>query len=671
MTAGLVENRPNASARLSEWMQTTMSTLQSTPAACCDAAARPDAGSPIEPKRRALAILILLFVALATLVPVFTGPLLGDHEALVAQCARDMRLSGNWLVPHYLGDPYVRKPPLPYWMIAGLSYIFPADPATQLPVTTTLARLPSAVAAFGTVVTLWILASAMFTRRVGQVAAVMAASSLFFLLYAANATVEMILTFCCTWAYAHFWFAIHQPLGSGKRHLHFFLYYLALGLGMMAKGPFPMAMVGFPICIWWYCDQPLSFVALGTQRAWDLLVQGGAKNLKPALNAYAKGWSEALRDFFAGFASRTVRAFRELWLFPGLLVFAACFVPWMILVGKAHPHAWNLWNWQYLQRVEGNYDDTRHRGIFYYVPVIAGLILPWLFALPEAILAPWIAKYAHQRRALLFAGIWALVGALIMSVITFKKPYYVAPMIPGLIILLAVVAERFYSSPLRKKGLAWAIWGGFVLFAIAGVITGYFLIRRDMPDAAGVLTIITSGTALLLAIAGLVFIVGRPWMGFGLTAATAVLAFTASWHICGEKLDNVGKVKALNDVFVKNNVPANARICWLSRPDSRLSFYYNRITRQLVQPAEIVDLFVDRTKARNSLRQLVVERATQFLKSPEQVYLVIDRDEYGAAKMGFAEINDIARLVGFAPDENKKESDWMIITNHPATRPAQ
>lgn len=612
-----------------------------------------------------LKLIIILFVALATLGPVFTGPLLGDHEALVAQCAREMRTSGNWLVPHYLGEAYVRKPPLPYWMIAGLSYVFPADATTGLPVTTTLARLPSAIASFGTVMLLWAMASCMFGRRVGRVAAVLAGSSLFFLLYAANATVEMILTFCCTWAYAHFWFAIQHPVGSGKRRLHLLGFYLALGAGMMAKGPFPLVMVAFPIAVWWYTEHPLSFVATGGQQAWGLLMREGRAGRPQALQLYSQGWLLALRDFFQGLLPRTVRAFRELWLIPGLIVFALCFVPWMIAVGKAHPHAWDLWNWQYWQRAQGNYDDTRDRGPFYYVGVIGGLILPWLFLVFEAAASPWIRKYARDRRALLFAGLWALIGAGIMSAVEFKKPYYISPMIPGLVLMLAVVADRFYSTPLGSKRLAWVLWAACIPMGIGAVIGGYIYVHRELPSAAIVLTALCALTLTLLLVAGFLFINGRAWAAFGMTAATSVLAFAAGWYWSGEKLDNIAKVEALNDVFVKNNVPADAKVYWISRPDSRLSFYYNRITQQMVQPAEIVAAFQDRTKVKTKamLQKMIKDRAISLVKSPAPVYLVLDRDEYSMAKIGILELTDLTRLIGFAPDDSKKESDWMVITN--------
>src|SRR5262245_59188890 len=108
----------------------------------------PEARSSVPP---GMHVLVLLLALAAGVAAVWGGPPLGDHEAIVAQCARNMRLSGDWIVPEFLHTPFIRKPPLPYWLVAAASYLFPNDPQTGLPVTTAAARLPSGLAAFGTV----------------------------------------------------------------------------------------------------------------------------------------------------------------------------------------------------------------------------------------------------------------------------------------------------------------------------------------------------------------------------------------------------------------------------------------------------------------------------------------------------------------------------------------
>ena len=54
----------------------------------------------------------------------------------MAECSRRMRISEDWVVPVFMKMPHIRKPPLPYWLIAAGSYLFPHDPVTGQPVTT-------------------------------------------------------------------------------------------------------------------------------------------------------------------------------------------------------------------------------------------------------------------------------------------------------------------------------------------------------------------------------------------------------------------------------------------------------------------------------------------------------------------------------------------------------
>ena len=62
--------------------------------------------------------LVLALAVAAGIAAVWGGPPLGDHEAIVAQCARSMRVRGDWMVPELFATPFIRKPPLAYWLVA-------------------------------------------------------------------------------------------------------------------------------------------------------------------------------------------------------------------------------------------------------------------------------------------------------------------------------------------------------------------------------------------------------------------------------------------------------------------------------------------------------------------------------------------------------------------------
>ena len=594
------------------------------------------------PRRHATAayVGVVALLLLATLASIVGGPVLGDHEALVALCSRQMRMSGDWIVPRFLDVAFVRKPPLPYWAVAATSYICPADPVTGHPVTDGAARLPSALAAIGTVLLIWRLGSAMFSRRTGLVAATIATSSLFIMLYAANATAEMLLTFTCTWAYFHFWFGTqrHHP----HRGWHMLMFYVALGVGMLAKGPAPIALVAIPLAIWWYFERPLRVLA----------------------RCRFQGIRRAIVCFVRHLVPKSIAVLTRLWFLPGVLIFAALFVPWLFAVAQREPHAWYIWNWQYLQRAQGDYEDTAVRGAFYYLPMAIGFLGPWLFMVFEGIAAPWMRRYSHLRRGLFYAGLWGVLGIAVMSAMAFKKPYYIGPAMPGLMLLCAVVADRVFPYLPSAQSRPWRIWVLGVVLAAGGIVAGMLWLRSHVPSSWGALTTLGIVGAIVLAIAGAVFIRGRGWLAFGLTAVASVGVFQFAWHSFDDVFSNVHKIAALDSALDEHGVPADGRVVWADqRPDARLAFYFDRRNEHLVTPAAIVQRMVDRTGGEKVLEHMAIERASKLLNSPERVYLVMDIERYEMARRYIPEAGHVIATID--ADRHSRKKDWVIVSNGP------
>src|SRR4051812_3587053 len=73
---------------------------------------------PLQVKTMLVLLLLLLPALLYTLD---SRPVYKIQEVRIAETAREMQASGDWLVPHYNGELRLQKPPLPYWL-TGLSY---------------------------------------------------------------------------------------------------------------------------------------------------------------------------------------------------------------------------------------------------------------------------------------------------------------------------------------------------------------------------------------------------------------------------------------------------------------------------------------------------------------------------------------------------------------------
>lgn len=400
------------------------------------------------------------------------------------------------------------------------------------------------------------------------------------------------------------------------------------------------------------------------------------------------GWRRVLACFAKSLWPRTRQAFTRLWLLPGLIVFAAIFVPWMLAVAERHPHAWDLWNWQYWQRAQGDYEDTRTRGLLYYLPIAAGLTFPWVFLLVEGLAAPWLKRYARWHRALLYVGLWGVLGVAVMSKMDFKKPYYILPAIPGLLLLLGVVADRIYgwapsASPVswtlgigtwrrrfwlaEPRRLAWIVWTILAIVAAALVVAGGVWSYREMPTAWLRITLIAAGVAAVLLLAAAAYVRGRGWLALGMTAATSVLAFHIGWYTCADAIDAAGetiKVATLARTLDSAGIPAEAALVWADRrPDARLDFYFNRPSTYLVTPDEIVTRMVDRTGKDRELQALAIKRAAERLHSGEPIYLILQQRHYDL--VGETMLKGV-RFVAAVEDDDRHDKGWVIVTNVPA-----
>src|SRR5262249_11541392 len=87
------------------------------------------------------------------------APLLEPDEGRNAEVAREMLVSGRWITPHFDTLPYLDKPVIVFWMVAGCIRLFGASEWAG--------RFPSALMAMATAVLVWMLAKRMFSQSSG------------------------------------------------------------------------------------------------------------------------------------------------------------------------------------------------------------------------------------------------------------------------------------------------------------------------------------------------------------------------------------------------------------------------------------------------------------------------------------------------------------------------
>jgi hypothetical protein len=147
-----------------------------------------------------------------------------------------------------------------------------------------------------------------------------------------------------------------------------------------------------------------------------------------------------------------------------------------------------------------------------------------------------------------------------------------------------------------------------------------------------------------------------------MTAFTALFAFQAVWYGCGRSIANLDKVAELAHALDAQGVPHDARVLWATqRPDARLSFYFDRTSRQMISAGEIVQRFVDRTTHGQDIELMVLERAESLLAEGEPVYLILDREDYSKARM--LGLDEKVYLIAEANDPAGADNDWVVISN--------
>lgn len=165
-------------------------------------------------------------------------PLIDRDEPRFAEASREMIQRGDYVVPYFNDQPRMDKPPLTYWAQTVSYRIFGQNDFA--------ARFPSAVAAASTALLIFTWGARIGGEKVGWLGAIIFTLSLQTFVHAKAAVADMWLVFFMTIAH---WSGLEllrdgltpcEPETSNlKPHTSawWFLFYISLALGFLAKGP--------------------------------------------------------------------------------------------------------------------------------------------------------------------------------------------------------------------------------------------------------------------------------------------------------------------------------------------------------------------------------------------------------------------------------------------------
>jgi 4-amino-4-deoxy-L-arabinose transferase-like glycosyltransferase len=323
--------------------------------------------------------------------------LIGADEPRYAQVAREMLEHRDWITPTLSGQPWLEKPPLYYWQ-AMLAY-------SVLGVSDTAARIPSAVDASLLVIAVYLFFR-KFRRGVEVDAALIVASCAGIVGYSRAASMDMPLTAFFGIGMLAWW-----AWRESERKIYLAAFYACIALGMLAKGP-----------------------------------------VAPFLAA-------AVIVIFAGFVRDLRLIAKTLWL-PGILFFCAIALPWYFAVQVRNPQFFREFILEHnLARFSSNLYH-HPEPFWYYLPVAALAIVPWIVfvtaAFSESLRAWWAERQAaiadHELQFRIFTCCWLGLPILFFSISQSKLPGYILPAVPAAAILLADYLLQHFESegPLSK-----------------------------------------------------------------------------------------------------------------------------------------------------------------------------------------------------------------------------
>ncbi len=356
-------------------------------------------------------------LAIVALYLVFLGRhgLHESDEGRYAEIGREMKDSGDLLIPTLNGIPHFQKPPVIYWITAASLAV--------LGETEVAARMVSLLAALGVLVLTYWIGRWWFDTSTGIAAVWMLAGAWQFFVLARSLTPDMMMTFWSTAAIAGFAWASRSEATAKARFLP---YFACMGVAFATKGPMGILV-------------PL-FMGLG----WHW---GSRRAGKPGPKV---PW------------------------FAGLALTLALALGWFIAASLRHPELGRyFFEFELLDRFLSK-THGRSQPIWYFIPVLLLGWLPWTPLFPLGFSGsrePDGSRIRTIRWALVG---WLVVPFLLLSLSGSKLPTYVLPLFPGIAIWLAagLLSQR------RSRTLSIVV-GLQVLVVVGLGLTVGVLVTRD------------------------------------------------------------------------------------------------------------------------------------------------------------------------------------------------
>ena len=420
-------------------------------------------------RRTSTPIALIVAIAIGSLVIFLanTGSiaLVDRDEGRYAEIGREMFVSHNYLVPSLLGVPYLEKPPMLYWLLAGSYSVFGLNELA--------ARLPIALAASLGVILVGIFARRVIDPWAGVYSAAILATTGLYVVLARVVLTDMLFAVSLSGALMSYFLA---DKGLVREYPGFAAFWLGLAVSTLSKGPAALLLC---------CSIILAHHATG----------------------------------------RSIQKIRQRALWMCGLLYLAMVLPWFWMIQWQYPSFARFYIFdQHLARFGG----AEHREPFYFfVPFLVAGLLPWTPVVIAAV-SCWTAHLKSptaDREYVRFLILWSLIVFGVFSASGGKLVPYILPMFPAVALLLGGTVREWLKGGMTRTLAVVGFCTSGILVCALGVATAVTLEKLQAPGVTWLVLATILGAIIMTA--GLSGRFGGGWQ-FGTVALSSALLYLAA-----------------------------------------------------------------------------------------------------------------------------------------------
>jgi 4-amino-4-deoxy-L-arabinose transferase-like glycosyltransferase len=394
---------------------------------------------------------IILAIGAVLVFPSFlTRDPWNPDEPRYVEVAREMVALNDYVVPHLDGYLYPDKPPLFFWLAAGLY---------KLGAGITSGRFVAAFCSLTTLLLVYFFGRKLLPSPGALLAAVITATTFLFFGLAKPGVIDPLLTTLTTAALVCAYYALQ---GGRRRWILWLVYYGLSGLAVLSKGPVGLLVPGVVV---------LAYAIFNRK------------------SVSAGGWAHA-----AGVA-----------LF--VCVVGAWLVPVMIRAGEAYTKD-ILFNQQAVYTIR---HESHAHGPHYYIIQLPLYLLPWVFFAALGMAQTYVAWRRRGDGDAGFLLLWFVSILAFFTVIPAKRERYLLPLIPAVGLMcaryFALALKEGYVWPKLHKWFSAATFG-LIGFLAVSISVAPWVIRRwvasafaDAPDLQAKAAAATSPNVVIIVTA--------------------------------------------------------------------------------------------------------------------------------------------------------------------------